>query len=227
VDLSRIAVSPKFDALKLQNPTIEDKIDVFEDQVNGWIFNHANVLVSPQNPQYQHSGVAVLMLVGSYFESFAAFLRGESSEGRSKQFFADGLRDVCPDIFTTAQEEDPANAERVYSAFAHTFYAELRCGLFHEAMVRGKILIAPGMPDVGNAGLGALIDTTTHTLSTIVIDPARFLSHVENHFASYVAKLRDPNQIDLRRNFERVWDVRLARPAGVLLEDWFTNVPSR
>jgi hypothetical protein len=224
VDLTRIAVSPGYNATKLQDATVDDKVDVFEDQVRGWILNHAKFLVSRLNPESQHCGISVLMIVGSYFESLAAFVKGESSEGRSKQFFAIGLREVCPDIFTSALEEDSINAERVFSDFANTFYAELRCGLFHEAMIRGKILILPGGP-VGDSGLAAVIDTHAHQLATIVIDPARLLSHIENHFARYVATLRNPGEQVLRANFEKAWDGRLTRPGAVLPEEWFAAPP--
>ena len=67
-NFTQIAVSPNFTAAKLQNPTIDDKIDVFEDQVYGWVLNHAKVLASSRNPERRHCGIAVLMLAGSYFD---------------------------------------------------------------------------------------------------------------------------------------------------------------
>jgi hypothetical protein len=227
VELNRIAVSPSFTAQKLENPGIEDKIDVFEDQVNGWVLSHAKVLASEKNPYRRHCGIAVLMIAGSYFESLASFLRGESSDGKSKQFFAIGLQNVFPDILKAAGEEKTADPDKVFSDFAGTFYAELRCGLFHEAMIRGRIFIAPASELVGNTGLAAVIDTRAHKLATIVIDPERFLSHVANHFADYVQKLRDPSQVELRRNFEAAWDGRLTRPHAVVFEEWFSEIPEK
>ena len=225
VDLNRIAVSPSFSGQKLENPSIEDKIDVFEDQVNGWVLNHAKILTSEQNPYRRHCGIAVLMIVGSYFESLGAFLRGESSERRSRQFFAIGLQNVFPDILKAAGEEKTADPEKVFSDFAGTFYAELRCGLFHEAMIRGRIVIAPASELAGTIGLATVIDTHAHKIATIVIDPERFLAHVANHFAEYVQNLRDPSQAELRRNFEAAWDGRLTRPGAVVFEEWFSEIP--
>ena len=81
------------------------------------------------------------MIVGSYFESIASFIHGESSEGQSKRFFGVGFETVFPGVRDAAKEEDQNNAEQILSEFLATFYSELRCGLFHEAMVRGKIVI--------------------------------------------------------------------------------------
>jgi hypothetical protein len=34
-------VSPKYDTSKLFYPSLEDYIDVYEDQINGWYLNYA------------------------------------------------------------------------------------------------------------------------------------------------------------------------------------------
>jgi hypothetical protein len=146
----------------------------------------------------------------------ASFIHGESSEGQSKRFFGVGFETVFPGIRDAAKEEDLNNAEQVLSEFLATFYSELRCGLFHEAMVRGKIVIR-----AQSQAVGIIVDRGTHKLATIVIDPSRFFAEVKNHFRIYLAMLRDHQKASLRQAFEKAWDERLSRPGAVWPENWF------
>src|SRR5258705_265378 len=97
-----LAVSPNFDSSKLANATTEDKIDVFEDQMNSWLLAHAHALASANYPSSQHTGFAILTLVGSYFETIASYLQGASSEHQSATFFAFGFRAVFPEFESQA-----------------------------------------------------------------------------------------------------------------------------
>lgn len=209
-DAKRIAVSPKYTLDKLSRGRLEDKVDVFEDQVMGWVLDHARALTSESYEASQHCGIAVLMLSCSYFESIAAFKRGEWSKNRSAEFFRDGLAEVFPDIVAAAKEEDPENWEQVFKDFAGTFYDDLRCGLFHDAAIRCRIIIKP------KSNLELVIDTTNHRVATIIIDPAQFLAQIEKHFRSYVVALRDPKETGLRSNFEQEFDRRASQPAAVI-----------
>ena len=67
-------------------------VDVFEDQLSGWIFAPARVL----HPN-QHNGTALLLLLTPYFEMIASFLRGTESKGKSTRYLRYGLRRVLPD----------------------------------------------------------------------------------------------------------------------------------
>ena len=67
-------------------------VDVFEDQLSGWIFAPARVL----HPN-QHNGTALLLLLTPYFEMIASFLRGTESKRKSIRYLRYGLRRVLPD----------------------------------------------------------------------------------------------------------------------------------
>jgi len=206
------AVSPRFAAGKLQGaPTLEDKIDVFEDQVTGWVLNHASALDAGNYALREHSGIAILMLVTPYFEQIASYLRGEDSNGHSGEFFRHGVRAVFPnmdDQFRTQGVRDPAAAAE---AVMGVLYSEVRCGLFHEAMIRGRILIRRD-----TASLGVMIERDTGEIGAVVVDPFLLLGNVRAHFEGYICRLRDPAEHELRRNFEAFWNIRMARPAAVL-----------
>ena len=55
-------VSPKYDTSKLLYPSLEDYIDVYEDQINGWYLNYAK-----QMQMDEHAGFAALQIAVAYF----------------------------------------------------------------------------------------------------------------------------------------------------------------
>ena len=80
-------ISPQYFTSKLEGrPTIEDYIDVYQDQVFGWYLKHAIEMHGDE-----HAGFAALQVIFSYFEGHAIFYRGESSENRSKKFFKESF----------------------------------------------------------------------------------------------------------------------------------------
>ena len=68
-------VSPNFTTDKLKTDSLDDKFDVFEDQMQGWFFDHARALT--QTPKGEHSGFVILMISISYIEAIAAYMQGE------------------------------------------------------------------------------------------------------------------------------------------------------
>ncbi len=68
-----LAVSPHFTSDKLMSGRLEDMIDVFEDQILGWLIDPADALRT-----HQHAGFGILAIVLSYFEAIAQFLDGEA-----------------------------------------------------------------------------------------------------------------------------------------------------
>src|SRR6185503_18827988 len=80
-----IAISPRFTTEKLASGKLEDMIDVFEDQMRGWLIDPANQLV-----HHQHAGFGILAIVLSYFEPIGQFLDGKA--GKSKAQFTRGLK---------------------------------------------------------------------------------------------------------------------------------------
>jgi hypothetical protein len=130
----------------------------------------------------------------TYVEAIACFIRGESSDRRSPEFFKFGLENIFPEL----------SAQNI-AAFAKDFYREVRCGLLHQAMTRGRVLIVRAQALAIQATVGS-DGSSLH----IQLDPWTFLAHVLKHFEGYVAQLRDPSQHELRQNFERWFEARAA-----------------
>lgn len=205
------SISPKFLNTKLAGGHIEDKIEVFQDQVDGWILNHARALCSEQYTFRAHSGFAVLTLVCPYFEMIESYHVGLESGRRSKQFFRNGFMRVFPKFATTLGKAGYSSPEKLADEIADCLYEQVRCGLLHEAAAKSKVQIRKD-----TAALGLMLDRTTGNVGSIVIDPCLFLNDVDAHFRSYVSRLRDPNEAELRLNFEKFFDLRMSRPGAVL-----------
>jgi hypothetical protein len=186
------AVSPSHLASELQGASLEKRVEVFEAQVRGWCLDHARFLASAANPNAQHAGFAILTLCVVYLEAIACFLAGRTSRREEPDFLKQGLIEVFANN-ATGEEID---------AFVTAFYTNVRCGLYHQGIIRGNVQIARSAAwamAVGRDSAGSV---------RIVIDPWHFLSGVERHFAAYLAKLRDPSQTVLRDNFARWFDAR-------------------
>src|SRR5438105_4286990 len=84
------AVSPRYKASELISGKV-NAVDVFEDQVNGWVLAFAKRLTDEE-----HSGIAVTMLCTSYFEWIESFRRGKDSRGRSEEFFKSTFERLFP-----------------------------------------------------------------------------------------------------------------------------------
>jgi len=75
-------LSPSFEHSKLENPSLEDFIDVYEDLWRSYIFQPAATLL-----ESEHGGIAAMTILSSYFEAIESYICGRKSEGKSGEFF--------------------------------------------------------------------------------------------------------------------------------------------
>lgn len=141
-----------------------DKIKIYERQVKGWFLEPASKLARYKN---ENKGFIVLMICLSYIEGVEEYRTGQSSNGRSAEFFRNSLNRIYPGEFS----EDQLNR----------LYREARCGIFHNGMVRGQIIInnqfenSLSFPDE----------------ETIKISPLKFLKKISDDFDSFITSLRE------------------------------------
>ncbi len=207
-------ISSQYTAAKVQpGCTVDDKIDVFEDWMNGWLLRHAHALSDEKYILCKHSGFAVLMLTTAYFEPIEAYHTGQSSNHQSKAFFRRGFLRVFSGLPETLKRNGyAADADRKAEDIADEIYSHLRCGLFHEGGTKHKLILRED-----TAPLGFMLEAATGEIGSIVIDPRRFLAEVQHHLDGYVGQLRDPYQVDLRRRFERFFDLRISPSTQTVL----------
>ena len=189
-------ISPSFDWQKLEDPTIEDMVDVFEDRIKNWLLLPCDYLL-----RTQHGFVATINLLMSYFEGIQVYISGSDSKGASEKFFVDGFLAVFGSHGLSKNQ---------LKGVAKTMYKEARCGFFHDGMSRGKILYSRGnnnallitLPKInGNIIYDGEIDS-------VVINPERFLECVKKHFQSYIDDLRYKRNINLQNNFKKAVDLK-------------------
>jgi hypothetical protein len=178
------AISPRYDETKLSPGTLEDKIDVFEDQILGWLVEPAKLMADSQ-----HSGFATLAIALAYFEPLGQFLEGKSAGSHAQ--FSLGLKEVFPEL----SKVDPALCSELYN--------QLRCGMFHRGITKGKVRIARGQdfPVV-------LAGPSANSVSHIVVDPWLLLQAVEAHVCKFSAQLRNATNVQMRSNFENWFSAR-------------------
>jgi len=185
-------ISPHFGYRKLQNPTIDDLVDVLEDRVKSWILEPAHKLASDPIEQY-----AALCLLLTYFEGIWMYIQGKDSKGCSQKFFAAAFVEVFHRGGVT---------EHMLQRIAEVLYVDARCGFFHDGMFRERIFLGKSRGGVMHATLpivnGAIDEDGV--IQSVVIDVEDFYRYVEGHFSSLVARLRDTGQGALRLNFQKI-----------------------
>lgn len=171
--------------------TIEAKIDLFEERIQGWqisiadqcyrgVLDNAGNRISPSVP---HCGFGVLYMLLSYFEMIAKYEAGDLSEVSGK-WFKEGIKTVYPEL--------TAKTEKILTKF----YKGARCGLYHAGLTSKFVFIDGGVASVE-------YDPGSEML---VINPGDMIDRVANHFKAYCQRLRDPAQALLRANFEKKFD---------------------
>jgi hypothetical protein len=169
-------------------------IDVFEDQLQGWVFDQIDALLARPAAQAQHAGHALLTLVTPYFEMITCYLAGrETPPKQASEYLRRGLA-------TVLGARGSADAIKKY-------VSEVRNGIAHELMFRTVMLHHgfAGMPSFG-------IEPKTGVLA---VDPFWLARVTHEHFKSYVQRLRNPTSADdeVLKNFTAFMNSRKARGA--------------
>ena len=150
-------ISPQFTDAKLApGCTLEDKIDVFEDWMTGWLLRHAHALCDDGYVFRKDAGFAVLTIATAYFEPIESYHTGKSSEGNSKKFFRRGFLRVFSGLTATLKQHGYPDADCVARKLVDEIYDHMRCGLFHEGGAKYKLLIRED-----TAPLNAMLETNT------------------------------------------------------------------
>jgi hypothetical protein len=129
-----ISISPSFRDSKLDSPSTDDVIDVYEDRVRNWLLAPAKVLL-----EQEHGGPAAFCILLTYFEGACSYARCQSSKNRSKEFFSRGFVDV----FKSSNVP-----ETLLLRVGDLLYSDARCGFFHDGMFRERVYFAEMNRDI-------------------------------------------------------------------------------
>ncbi len=154
-------------------------IDIFEDRIRG---RFLDIIDRIQNQTY--SGFAVLALDCLLIETLQQFREGveQTPHGRSKEYF---VRFLTESSFKEFFDEKKAKI----------FYDQIRCGILHQAEVKGssRVIIREGTPLV----------SFTEDGKGLIINRRLFHSQLVKEFENYVSSLRCPTNSDLRERFRK------------------------
>ncbi len=150
------------------------EVEIFRDRIDGWLLS-----IAEQVEIIPHAGFALLYLVSSYFEMIAQYVNGEDSDGRSKEYFAKGFREVYGESYLESSRIDLL-----------LLYKGLRCAIYHSGLPRGNIVLS-----------GAYARAFESEGDMLKINPHILLKDVRNHFSGYIAKLLDQSEQASRDNF--------------------------
>jgi hypothetical protein len=177
------------DHIKADN--IETAITIYEDRIRGWFLDQARILDKASD----HAGFVTLLVVLSYVEAHAIFYKGEDSKNHSKEFFRHAFNKVFALSGDPSQVKDDAIDE---------LYDQMRNGLFHTGLTRGKVVISYEFV----TSVNLKIDLSTKECVEIQVNPRLMLDAVEDHLSRYLMRLRSPEETILRENFMKAWRMR-------------------
>jgi hypothetical protein len=177
-DVMAISISPTFTTDKLENPRVDDIIDVHDDRIRNWLLNPAATLLGQK-----HGSPAALCILLTYFEGAWSYKVATSSKGRSKEFFRLGFADVF---------KSSGVPEQVLLRIGDLLYVDARCGFFHDGMFRERVYFAEMNKDLvitlpKKAGKLDLMGD----IQSVLIDVGRCYDAVTRHFNANVAFLRN------------------------------------
>jgi len=169
------AIDEKKNNMELDPNNIDHKIIIYERQVKGWFLDRATRLVNGE-----YNGFIVLMICMSYLEGVEQYRQGSSSNGDSNNTFRRALHRIYPNQY---DDND-----------LRTLYRESRVGLFHDGMVRGQVIINNSFPA-----------SIAFENNNIKISPKKLLDDIKRDFKEYIKDLKNPNNNDLRNNFDTMF----------------------
>ena len=156
---------------------IDDKIYIYQRQVNDWFLNVAENLIKHKN---KNKGFVVLMICLSYLEGVEQYRQGTSSNNKSAQFFKQAIHRIYPQKFSNNQ--------------LSLLYKEARCGLFHDGMTRSRIILNNSFQE------GILINN-----GDIKISPSKFLNDIKRDFQTYLETIKNTKNQRERDNFNLMY----------------------
>lgn len=169
-------------ARSLDISSIDDKIIIYERQVKEWLLNPAQSISLDKNKHF-----LVLMVICSYVEGFIQSYQGKSSKNSSQTMFVKGFRLIFDNKISKKNIE--------------FFYEHARCGLFHDGMTRGKILLYSDIDDL----ISQPFDFSDPDV--IRVYPEIAIRIIDRHFESYLNDLKNPEKTELRNNFNTIFKV--------------------
>jgi hypothetical protein len=192
------SISRHYHDSQIKVDNFDTRVAIYEDQVRGWFIDQARILEKASN----HGAFVLLLVALSYIEGHAIFYKGEDSKGKSKPFFRDSFKSIFP-TYKSGPESLELNSDLVDTAIDE-LYDQMRNGLFHTGMIRAKVILSGDF----DAPFRFVVHPESKDIVQIGVNPHKMLEAIENHLSQYLMRLRDPEETQLREQFDRAWNLR-------------------
>ena len=168
--------------------TIEQKITIFFERVDGWQLKIADLLTGGVYDKrgnlidISETAYAVLHIVFSFFEMIAKYEEGYTGK-ESTHYFKKGMKSIFPE-------------SENYPELLNQLYDGVRCGLYHCGQTNSRVFI--------DSNLEKAIGFTKH--KKVYINPRNLVKDLREYLNDYVQKLRNIKNQQLRNNFQNRFD---------------------
>ena len=186
-----MAISQHYRGDQIAVDNFETRVAIYEDQVRGWFLDQARILEKVSSG----AGFVILMVCLSYVEAYAIFYNGQDSKSKSERFFCDGIKAIFPVSGGNAELQDKGYQE---------LWVQMRNGLFHTGMTREKVVPSGDF----KAPIAVTMHIETQSPVRIEVNPHLMLGAIEDHLSRYTMRLRNPDEVELRENFNKAWNLR-------------------
>lgn len=181
--------SPKYKFSQIDPNNFTDLIEKFEDRMNGWYFNPANILL-----KNKHTGFPVMAIACIIVDTLAGYFKGLERDTEESDFI-EFLREKIPELHT----ELPLECQNKYpnlrkKDYAYAIYKAFRCGILHEARIKHY---------------GAISEENVELIKYdaksgwILINPRNLVAKLEEVFNEYIKNLKNGENAQLVKNFKK------------------------
>lgn len=176
-------VDEQNDDKQLYPLTTNNKILIYEREVNGWFLDVAAKLIEDDIKNNTiKNGFVALMIGFSYIEGVEQYKSGLSSDGHSRSFFCKGFKKIFRGV-------NAGNNQ------INNLYTNARCGLFHNGMAGNQVVI------------NYEFEFAIKFNDAIEINPCLFLNAIQLDFNRYITLLKDDNNQKIRQKFINIFSI--------------------
>lgn len=165
-------------------------IDVYEEQMNSWVFRPLNQLAADRQNSFEN-GYAMLGIELLFFEPHGKYLSGDTING-SRNTFNFGFSPFLK-FLNNNQLIDPETNRIIENT---NFYNISRCGIFHDMTIKSGLLI-----DSIHMEKTKVFYQSPIGVNGILVSPWNFQNALQDYLAQYIDYIRQNPESEKATNF--------------------------
>jgi hypothetical protein len=166
-----------------QSPRWQEAVEILRKRIDERFMNPVRLMLAddaPKDWKDRRHGFAIVAIDCLLIETFESFIEGEPDP-----------RNMAGLMFVAFLTTRPSFAAHFDATKARQFYLDFRCGILHQAEIKGESRVWSEGPMIRMSGNGMIINRTL------------FHEAIEKELAKYLADLGNPAEVVLRNNFRK------------------------